>query len=301
MKKRKVSKRRFRFGSDPAVENTAKMMESSVPEGEDEDLLSVDRGDRAPLDDNTKLFPSMTNRYGNSCDNIPPKGSGPEADKQRADCNAKTNKLCTAVLNEHEAVIPGGATRKQAWDWCTKNMKGKPFLSTLSAVVQDTCVNSKGTPMPKSACRRKILAGAGIKLDYKFKMGPATRGHPLVDKTVSGRPLVAQVGGKAKKPCRKSSSGEIRDCHYELEFFDPTHAKQKKLPGPGPYMRICADGDSPGRLFRVRSPEEAKKLLDAHCGCKHGNKELCDEHATVKPDGFGNRFKLFGYKKGRKP
>lgn len=291
-RKPKTSKRRLRFGDDAAVDATARLLTPTVDD--DDDLLADDRGDVAPPDDNTKHFPKLKGRYGQTC--------GPHVvDREKKDCNARTNKLCTAVLNDKEMPfpIPGDAKKKFAWDWCTDSMKGKPFLSTLSQAAQKTCVTAKGKPMGRTACRRAILESEkDTAVGTEFTLGPKviSSGNPLVNKTVKGRFLVAQVGGKAKKPCRVSSSGEIRDCHYELEFLDPTHAKEKGLPGPGPYMRICGKGGEPGALFPVKSPEEAKALLDADCKCKRGGE--CG--AVPSPAGFGgNRFKLFGYGKKR--
>lgn len=226
-------------------------------------------------------------------------GAGPEA--------RKTTKICTAVLNNKPVDIPGGKTKKQAWAWCAENMKGKPFLSKLSQVARDACTKPNGLPMSRTACRKVTLAAEGktavgfrLKLDKVVSTGPA-----LVTETIKGRKLIPQTIGKAKKPCRASSSGEIRDCHYELEFLTPEQAAEKNLPGPGAYMRVCSKGGKPGQMFPVSGPEEAKAITDRHCCLqKGGTKEQCKP--LPQPAGFGragrtstNRFGLFGYKKGR--
>jgi hypothetical protein len=224
-------------------------------------------------------------------------GAGPEG--------RKTTKICTAVLNNKPVDIPGGKTKKQAWAWCAENMKGKPFLSRLSKVATDKCLKPNGLPMSRTACRKAILATEGkTAVGFKLKLDKVvSTGAALVTKTVKGRELIPQTRGPAKKPCRASSSGEIRDCHYELEFLTPEQAAEKKLPGPGAYMRVCSAGGKPGKMFPVSGPEEAKLITDRHCCLQKGGDEKSCK--PLPPSvGFGrtgtNRFGLFGYKKARR-
>ncbi|MBU1767898.1 MAG: hypothetical protein KJ648_07340 [Candidatus Omnitrophica bacterium] len=223
-------------------------------------------------------------------------GAGPEA--------RHTTKICTAVLNGREVAIPGGLNAKQAWKWCADNMKGRPYIARLSALDKETCTKPNGKPMARTACRKAILAGEGrtavglrLKLDSVVSKGPT-----LVTRTVKGRELMPQTVGNAKKPCRPSSSGEIRDCHYELEFFTKDQAAAKKLAdGAGPYIRVCGGkAGQDGKLYRVNSPEEAKLITDNHCCTKKGGKDCTP---LPQPAGFGrsrNRFGLYGYRKGGK-
>ena len=230
------------------------------------------------------------------------------AAKKKADqaASRNTTKICTAVLND-EPTDTGPLGRKEAWKWCADNMKGKPFRSKLSQVAQDACVKPNGKTMARTACRKHILAAEGktavgvtLKLDKVVSKGPA-----LVTRTVKGDELIPQTLGKAKKPCRESSGGGIRDCHYELEFFSADQAKQKKLPGPGPYIRVCSEGGKDGGLHKVTGPKQASEITAAHCCLKKGGSpEKCGNPGL--PTGFGragrtstNRFGLFGYKKGR--
>lgn len=134
-------------------------------------------------------------------------------------------------------------------------------------------------PVKALAQETQTAVGFRMRLDTVVSKGAA-----LVTRTVKGRELIPQTS-EEKKSCRPSSSGEIRDCHYELEFFDKAAAQRKGLPGPGPYMRVCGKtAGEPGRLFKVESPEAAKAITDRACCAKRGG-ERCEK--LPEPSGFG--------------
>lgn len=199
-----------------------------------------------------------------------------------------TTRLCTQVMQGKDADLPAGQSKARVRDWCTVNMKGNPFPVTLSPALKKTCAG-----MSVKKCLKTVresagpeAAGVGIKLDKVV-----SKGATLVTKTVKGRDLVPSVKGSAV--CKPAKGHSLRDCHYELRFFNAEQAREKKLPGAGPYLRVCTGEQKPGALYKVDSPEEAKALLDKHCACRKGGGDhsTC-EKAGPKPAGFG----LYGYK-----
>lgn len=217
-----------------------------------------------------------------------------------------TSKLCTGVLHGKDVEIPEGQTKRKLKAWCVEKMVGKPFPVLVSSAAKKVCEG-----LPRAECRKAILAQAGeTAVGFKTTLAKVvSKGSPLVTETVRGRKLVPVVGSAGSASCRppgKGGKGDIRDCHYELEFLDAATAAEKKLPGPGPYLRVCPTKEkfAPGALYAVSGPKEAKQISDAYCECrKEGAAPDSCLNKVAPPLAFGrtstNRFGLFGYKKGR--
>lgn len=200
----------------------------------------------------------------------------------------QTTRLCSQVMQGKDAKIPAGQSKTKVRDWCTTNMKGRPFPVSLSPALKKTCTgksNKECLKTVRTAAGREA-AGVQVRLD-----DVVSRGSTMVTKTVKGRDLIPSV--KDSAVCKPQEGHKLRDCHYELRFLSAEQAKEKKLPGAGPYLRVCTGVQKPGALYKVDSPEEAKALLDKHCACRKGGGDhsTC-EKAGPKPAGFG----LYGYK-----
>lgn len=222
---------------------------------------------------------------------------GDERERLEREQKRQTTRICSGVLQGTKVTLPPGKTKAQIKNWCVTNMQGVPSRVGLSEKVAPVCkgLSTKACVQAMRRAAEPDAAGLKVPLTKVVSKGPA-----FVTKTVKGASLVPATDNPV--PCKPSASGKIRDCHYELRFFSPEAAQKKNLPGPGPYIRMCGSANEPGTLFKVESPEEAKALLDKHCACRRGGKDMkeCDA-VGPKPAGFGrNPFGLHGYGLGRR-
>ncbi len=212
-------------------------------------------------------------------------------------CKQKSAKVCSLLIQGHVkgTPLPTGWTAAKTKKFCVENQLGSPFLIGMSPSVKKYCVVN-GKALSVKDCRAKMLSGdtgdsTDVGADFRLDR-VVSKSTPLITSTLKGDPIMPATQA-SKKSCRPpgkfNAKKPLRSCQYELEFFTADQARAKKLPRPGPYIRICGEkAFAAGALYPVDSPEQAKEIMDEHCACrkKGGKSNYCQKKSGI-PVAFG--------------
>lgn len=134
---------------------------------------------------------------------------------------------------------------------------------------------AKKTKAPRARLNKALLkANPAPPVPPAVQLKPLQGGAPALVTTQDGRQLLAYPAGDDRATCRASkSSGRLRPCHVELDFFGPDQARRLGLPGSGPALRLCTGKiNAPGYLIPVQSPRQAAQLAREFCSCAKGKR-----------------------------